>query len=136
LSAWRHNTEGKEGEIGEEGEGIYRRRRGKLLLPESMGFNSGKTSLRVLLRWKKRSGEEEPDQWVLHGSEGERGSWVPVRVLLSWAAGSFPVWAESSPRGPNRIFIFFSSFLFSVFFFFHNFCKFDSNQAKPFSEIF
>jgi hypothetical protein len=39
-------------------------------------------------------------------------SWVPVRVLLEWAAGSFLLWAESVPRGPIDFYFFFLLFYF------------------------
>jgi hypothetical protein len=74
-------------------------------------------------------GGEEADWWGLHGSEGERGSWVPVREEVGWAAGSFLCWAETVPLA-------LLSFSFLLFFFcfsylFYIICKFDSNQAKP-----
>jgi hypothetical protein len=61
-------------------------------------------------------GGEEADRWVLHGSEGERGSWVPVREEVGWAADFFLCWAETVPLGPFYYFFdFFSPFLFSDF---------------------
>jgi hypothetical protein len=61
-------------------------------------------------RWKK-TGNRGP-----HVGEGKRDQGVPVWVA-SWAAGCLRYWAEIHPQGPFLIFLFFSSFSFSVFLF-------------------
>jgi hypothetical protein len=47
--------------------------------------------------------------------EGERE--VPVRRKGGWAAGWFPDWADSVPRGPFLFLFFFLLFPFSDFLF-------------------
>jgi hypothetical protein len=53
-----------------------------------------------------------------------------------WAVGWLRNWADSVPRGPFYIFLLFSSFLFLVSLFKHNFCKSASIQTKLLPEIF
>jgi hypothetical protein len=69
--------------------------------------------------------------------EGERGKRVPVR-FLSWAGsvGLGPGLAQVAEALFFPFFFVLQLFLFSVFYFFHNFCKDASNQLKPLSGIF
>jgi hypothetical protein len=61
--------------------------------------------------------EVRDDMWVPHGSERERGSWYRFGKWFSRPWAGFLSGPKGFPEVQFHIFIFFSSFSFSVFLF-------------------
>jgi hypothetical protein len=139
CAAWRRLRRGKEGETGEEFQGLLyargERRNGRALGGNLIGEGSycGEetvTSVVTGRRWKK-TGNWGPlvSEWKREGCTGS-GFFLP-----GLRAGS-PSGPKGFPEVQFHIFLLFSSFLFLVSLFKHNFCKSASIQTKLLPEIF
>jgi hypothetical protein len=127
------SNEGRGGETQRGFRGLNRRKRGKLLLSGSMGFNWGRrfTAGRCLRDFRTKVEEDwQPGPTCRRGEEGSGGYRFG---RAGWAMGLFWSWAK---RVPGVHFHIFFSLFFLFSYFFYIICKFDSNQAKPLSEIF
>jgi hypothetical protein len=109
------SDEGRRGEKQRGFRGLNRRKRGKLLLSGSMGFNRGRrfTAGRRLRDFRTEVEEDwQPGPTCRRGEEGSGGYRFG---RTGWAMGLFWSWAERVPG--VHFHIFFSLFFSSVFLF-------------------